>query len=276
MEIQLTDDFDAVKIAQSGQCFRWYPLADNQCRIFAGEHTVILSQPAPDRLELTCTESEFQDFWHTYFDFDCNYTALRSKVLSSDSYLTQAAGYGCGIRILQQDPWEMLITFLISQRKSIPAIQKAVEALCTAAGAPIGEEQGKTLYAFPTPSQLAALDTDTLASCGLGYRLPYIEKAAQTVSQNPAQFAALSQQSDAELLQSLLAFHGVGTKIAHCVMLFGFHRLDAFPKDVWINRVLDTHYPNGYPFAQYTPFNGVMQQYLFFFGRAEHNIKGSK
>lgn len=271
MEFQLTDDFDAVKIAQSGQCFRWYPLAENQCRIFAGDRTVILSQPAPDRLHFTCTEAEFSDFWHAYFDLDCNYMALRSKIVSSDTYLSKAAEYGCGIRILQQDPWEILITFLISQRKSIPAIQKSVEALCTAAGTPIGEEQGKTLYAFPTPSQLAALDAETLAACGLGYRLPYIEKAAQLVSQDPAGFEALSKQSDEELLQSLLSFHGVGTKIAHCVMLFGFHRLDAFPKDVWINRVLDTHYPNGYPFAQYAPFNGIMQQYLFFFGRAEHN-----
>lgn len=271
MEIQFADDFDAIKIAQSGQCFRWYPLADNRCRIFAGAHTVVLSQPAPNCLELTCTQAEFDDLWHTYFDFNCNYTELRSKILPADSYLTQAAEYGRGIRILRQDPWEMLITFLLSQRKSIPAIRKSVEALCTAAGTPIGEEQGQILYAFPTPSQLAALEPDTLASCGLGYRLPYVQRAAQFVCQNPAQFASFSQQSDAELLQSLLAFHGVGAKIAHCVMLFGFHRLDAFPKDVWINRVLDTHYPNGYPFAQYAPFNGVMQQYLFFFGRAEHH-----
>lgn len=271
MELQLTDDFDALKIAQSGQCFRWYPLAENQCRIFAGDYTVLLSQPTPDRLHLSCTETEFFDFWHAYFDFPHNYAEMRSKIPASDPYLSQAAQYGCGIRILQQDPWEMLITFIISQRKSIPAIQKAVEALCTAGGTPIGTENGKTLYAFPTPAQLAALDVDTLAACGLGYRLPYIQRAAQVVSQDPAKFAALSEQSDAELLQSLLTFHGVGVKIAHCVMLFGFHRLDAFPKDVWINRVLDTHYPDGYPFAQYAPFNGIMQQYLFFFGRATHN-----
>lgn len=273
MEIQLTDDFDAVKIAQSGQCFRWYPLAQNQCRIFAGRRTVVLSQPETNRLHISCTESEFSNFWHTYFDFSCNYTALRAKITTSDPYLYKAAAYGCGIRILQQDPWEMLITFLISQRKSIPAIQKSVEALCTAAGSPIGEEHGKILYAFPTPSQLAALNHQTLTACGLGYRAPYIESTAQRVSQNPVWFETLSTQSDEDLLQSLLTFHGVGTKIAHCVMLFGFHRLNAFPRDVWINRVLETQYPNGYPFAQYAPFNGIMQQYLFFFGRSEQNLK---
>ncbi len=273
MELQLTDDFDVHKIAQSGQCFRWYPLPDNQCRIFAGSRTLLLSQPSADRLHLSCTEEEFTDFWHTYFDFPLNYAQMRAKILPSDTYLSQAAQYGSGIRILRQDPWEMLITFILSQRKSIPAIQKSVEALCTAAGSPIGNAaDGQTLYAFPTPEQLAALDTDTLAACGLGYRLPYIQQAAQTVAHDPAAFAALDRRSDSELLQSLLAFHGVGAKIAHCVMLFGFHRLDAFPKDVWINRVLDTHYPNGYPFAQYAPFNGIMQQYLFFFGRATHSI----
>ncbi len=272
MELQLTDDFDIHKIAQSGQCFRWYPLADDQCRIFAGDRTILLSQPSPNRLHISCTETEFADFWHTYFDFPLNYAQMREKILPSDTYLKQAAQYGCGIRILQQAPWEMLITFILSQRKSIPAIQKSVEALCTAAGSPIDiAEDGKTLYGFPSPAQLAALDTDTLAACGLGYRLPYIQKAAQTVAQDPAAFSALAQQSDAELFQSLLAFHGVGAKIAHCVMLFGFHRLDAFPKDVWINRVLDAHYPNGYPFEQYAPFNGIMQQYLFFFGRATHS-----
>ena len=93
MEIQFTDDFDAIKIAQSGQCFRWYPLADNRCRIFTGAHTVVLSQPAPNCLELTCTQAEFDDLWHTYFDFVCNYTELRSKILPADFYLTQAAEY---------------------------------------------------------------------------------------------------------------------------------------------------------------------------------------
>ncbi len=194
MHFTLTDDFDAVKIAASGQCFRWYPLSDGRCRIFARDRTVVLKQTAPDTLELDCTPEEFQSFWHDYFDFstdytairalidpDCtpeefqsfwhdyfdfstDYTAIRALIDPDDHYLSQSAACGQGIRILRQDPFEMLITFLLSQRKSIPAIQKSVEALSRAAGTPIGEADGQTLYAFPTPAQLAALDDDTSCS----------------------------------------------------------------------------------------------------------------
>lgn len=267
MQIHLTDDFDAAKIAQSGQCFRWYPRPNGQCRVIAGNRTVLMEQTAPDTLFLHNVCSKDVSFWHTYLDFDRNYADIRANIDPHDQYLTQAAQYGQGIRILQQDSWEMLITFLLSQRKSIPAIQKSIEALCRSAGAPIDQDETGLLYAFPTPEQLANLDTPTLSACGLGYRLPYIQQAAQRVAQNPSWFDSLALQSDEELLQSLLSFYGVGTKIAHCVMLFGFHRLDAFPKDVWIHRVLDAHYPNGYPFARYAPYNGILQQYLFFFGR---------
>lgn len=269
MHFTLTDDFDAVKIAASGQCFRWYPLSDGRCRIFARDRTVVLKQTAPDTLELDCTPEEFQTFWHNYFDFATDYTAIRASIDPNDHYLSQSATCGQGIRILRQDPFEMLITFLLSQRKSIPAIQKSVEALSRAAGTPIGEADGQTLYAFPTPAQLATLDDDTLAACGLGYRLPYIRQAAQTAAHNPGLFDELAALDDAALREKLLSLHGVGPKIAQCVMLFGFHRMDSFPLDVWMNRVMDTHYPNGFPFDRYAPFNGVIQQYLFYFVRAE-------
>lgn len=269
MHFTLTDDFDAVKIAASGQCFRWYPLSDGRCRIFARDRTVVLKQTAPDTLELDCTPAEFQSFWHDYFDFSTDYTEIRASIDPNDHYLSQSAACGQGIRILRQDPFEMLITFLLSQRKSIPAIQKSVEALSRAAGTPIGEADGQTLYAFPTPAQLAALDDDTLAACGLGYRLPYIRQAAQVAAQNPALFDELAALDDAALREKLLSLHGVGPKIAQCVMLFGFHRMDSFPLDVWMNRVMDIHYPNGFPFDRYAPFNGVIQQYLFYFVRAE-------
>lgn len=261
MQITLTDDFDARKIAASGQCFRWYPQSDGSCRIFAHDRTAVLTQPDPDTLTLDCTPEEFDGFWRDYFDFSTNYAAIRADIDPEDAHLTRAAANGLGIRILRQDPFEMLITFLLSQRKSIPAIQKAVEALCRAAGSPIGPSGGG-LFAFPTPAQLAALDDDTLAACGLGYRLPYIRAA-----QDPDFLTGLAGLPDAQLRESLLSLHGVGPKIAQCVMLFGFHRLDAFPLDVWMNRVLEAHYPNGFPLSRYAPYNGVLQQYLFYDAR---------
>lgn len=267
MEFSVHDDLDCMKIAQSGQCFRWYPLSNSQYRVFAGNHTAILEQPTAHRLIIHDAQPDEQAFWHHYLDLSMQYANIRAQIDREDAYLQAAVTYGEGIRILRQQPFEMLITFLLSQRKSIPAIRTAVEALCRTAGQCIGQENGQPLYAFPTPEALASLSDDQLAACGLGYRLPYIRAAAHTVARDPDAFYNLNQQSDDQLLDALLAFHGVGHKIAHCVMLFGFHRLNAFPRDVWINRVLDTHYSNGYPFTRYTPFNGIIQQYLFFYSR---------
>ena len=269
MELHLTDDFDAAKIAASGQCFRWHPQGPNRFRIFAGAHTVLLTQTASDTITLTCTPQEFDTFWRDYFDLATDYTAIRASIDPTDGYLSRAAACGLGIRILRQDPFEMLITFLLSQRKSIPAIQKAVEALCQAAGTPIGTAAGRTLYAFPTPAALAALSDDTLAACGLGYRLPYIRAAASRAATGPDWLPSLAALDGGALREALLSLTGVGPKIAQCVMLFGFHRMDAFPLDVWMNRVMERHYPNGFPLARYTPYNGVMQQYLFYAIRTE-------
>lgn len=269
MELHLTDDFDAAKIAASGQCFRWHPLASGCFRIFAGAHTVLLTQTASDTITLTCNQQEFDTFWRDYFDLGTDYTAIRASIDPADSYLSRAAACGLGIRILRQDPFEMLITFLLSQRKSIPAIQKAVEALCQAAGAQIGTAEGRSLYAFPTPAALASLSDDTLAACGLGYRLPYIRAAARQAADNPGWLPGLAALDDGALHEALLSLTGVGPKIAQCVMLFGFHRMDAFPLDVWMNRVMERYYPNGFPRTRYTPYNGVMQQYLFYAVRME-------
>ena len=164
------------------------------------------------------------------------------------------------MRILNQDKWEMAVSFIISQRKSIPAIKTSIERLSALCGDRIDNDT----FAFPTPVQILSAKSDKLAECGLGYRLPYILSAAELFFREPDIVSRLEKLSDDELLEELKKMQGVGDKVASCISLFGFHRLDSFPKDVWINRALAEHFPKGYDFETYRPYNGIIQQYIFY------------
>ncbi len=272
MIIEIKDDFDLAKIADSGQCFRFNRCLNDQhaYSVAALNKHVLVKELGDSKYEFSCSQEEFDVFWRKYFDLEISYSEIRAKIdEKKDPYLYNAAVYGQGIRILRQDPWEMLISFIISQRKNIPAIKASIEKLCALAGEVIdeGDEFGK-IYSFPTPDKLVALSMAELASCSLGYRDKYVHQAAMDVAIGAVDLKAWENLKDEEIMEQLLKLFGVGVKVANCEILFGFHRLDAFPKDVWINRVLDTKYPDGFNFESYAPYNGVMQQYLFFYSRA--------
>ncbi len=281
MVLTIQDDFDLGKIADSGQCFRFNEVPGSgsgnagvvhkRYSVAAVNRHLFVTELGQDRYEFGCSEDEFESFWKRYFDLDISYSDIRGKInKEKDSYLYNASEYGKGIRILRQDPWEMLISFIISQRKNIPAIKASIEKLCALAGDVICEDEeiGK-IYSFPTPEQLSSLSLEQLSGCSLGYRDKYVHQAALDVVSGAVDLQALERASDDRLMEELLKLYGVGVKVANCEILFGYHRLDAFPKDVWINRVLETRYPEGFPFDDYAPYNGVMQQYLFFFSRSE-------
>ena len=251
-------EFDYDVIADSGQAFRMgsdgVVIAGGKCCRVEGRH-------------ITCPDED-NSFWMHYFDLETDYGYFIDRIDEEDSYLTAAADFGRGIRILNQDPWEMLITFIISQRKSIPAIKTSVEAICRNWGNNITDEFVNINYfSFPTPDQLAEASLDELRGCGLGYRDEYIYLAAKAVKQNPELLSGLVGKSYDEIVTELQKFRGVGAKVANCVALFGYHKIEAFPIDVWIQRVLDMYYGNGFPFDRYKGFAGVMQQYIFYFVR---------
>lgn len=284
MRIAFNDDLDLTMIADSGQCFRWEKINDDPVtyRIIAGGRVLFISTPGEGLLDLSCSENVFHSFWSTYLDSGTDYAGIRNTIDPKDSYLRQAAAFGRGIRILSQDPWECLISFIISQRKNIPAIRSSIEKLCRAVGREMipGPSEirwlkehntdpafAKDLFAFPTPEEILSLDKERLDSCSVGYRAPYIRKAAEDITAGKTDLAEYSSLSDAELLSQLMQLYGVGKKVASCVSLFGFHRLDFFPIDVWMERVLKEHYENVFPFERYAPYNGVMQQYMFYYAR---------
>ena len=254
-----TDDFDLKTIAESGQCFRFNRIDDSLYKTVAFDRVLHIKEVDSKTLDLDCSKKDFDNVWHRYFDLDTDYSSIRRSV-KNNAFLCECAERSEGMRILNQDKWEMTISFIISHRKSIPAIKTSIERLCRLCGDRIDDEN----YAFPTPSQILLTSSDKLSECGLGYRLSYIQSAADLFYSEPDILSRLEKLSDDELLEELKKMQGVGDKVASCIALFGFHRLNFFPKDVWINRALSEHFKDGFDFDTYAPFNGVIQQYIFY------------
>ncbi len=263
-------NFSLEQIADSGQCFRMEMQPDKSCVLAARDKYLKINPLENGEFEFECTQQQFDDYWKNYFDLDADYQKWICSVPESDSFLSHAAFYGSGLRILRQDAWEMLITFIISQRKNIPAIKKCVNAISEKFGTKI---DGTDMYAFPTPQQLSS-DYALLGSCSLGYRTQYVYEAAVSVCDGTLDLNAAAALDDESLFAYLLKIKGVGAKVANCVMLFGFHRINAFPIDVWIQRILDTHYKAGFPLEEYSGYAGVIQQYMFYYARSEEYAAG--
>jgi N-glycosylase/DNA lyase len=293
------DCFDLEQIMESGQCFRIYRVSENEVnhgtdltagninesvnfgtlyRATAADHTVLIRQEGKNisshheklqnnlhLITFLCPPDEYEHFWCHYFDLETDYRQYETAIDPADSYLKSAFAFGSGIRILNQDPWEMLITFIISQRKNIPAIRQAVEALSKKCGTCIDKEN--QIYAFPTPAQLSALTLSDLQSLSLGYRAKYIYETTKQVVDGSLALTQWDILSDDDMHKMLLSCYGVGEKVANCVALFGYHRIGAFPVDVWIDRIQKTYYNGHFPVEKYEGFAGIMQQYLFYYER---------
>jgi N-glycosylase/DNA lyase len=263
MRIEIHDDFDLQKIASCGQCFRARRGPDGAFRFITGERVLYL-RALPDGLyEASCGAEEWQTVWSPYFDLSRDYRALRAQAAGQNAFVQDAMRCGCGLRVLRQDPWEMLVTFIISQRKNIPAISGAVELLSRRFGAPISTPR-ETVFAFPTPEALCAAG-DALDACGLGYRAAYVRDAAEKAASGALDLAAAARLSDEALYEALLSVHGVGCKVANCVCLFGYGRTARAPVDIWIARAIDERFGGENPFPAYGDSAGIVQQYIFYY-----------
>ena len=271
---------DMKKIADSGQIFR-FNVYDDEFSLVAGDKLLFIKEDKNGYI-LSCSEKEFNEFWLDYFDLSLDYGDFEKNIPETDVFLKDAAKYSYGIRILNQDKWEMLISFIISQRKSIPAIKSSIEKLAKVYGKKIDMkipefikniDADTEFYTFPTPKELANADIEALNACSLGYRSPYIEASAKAVYRKDIDLNAIDSLDDEELLGALMSLKGVGIKVANCVALFGYHRIAAFPIDVWIKRMIDEHYDGEFPLELYKGYAGVIQQYIFYYGResAKHS-----
>ena len=260
-------DFDIRKIAESGQCFRLRRGRHEEYTLIALNRVLRIRQ-ADEGCILDCEQAEYASLWRDYFDMGTDYAAIRAAADPEDAFLQRACVYGQGIRMLRQDPWEMLVSFIISQRKNIPAIQYCIEALCSRYGEVLEENGKERLYSFPSARRLAELSEPEFLACSLGYRAKYLLAAAHMVASGALDLDAIATLPDERLFAALLAVPGVGEKVANCVMLFGYHRLSRFPRDVWINRVEEREYGGAFPLERYPDLAGALQQYVFYYARS--------
>lgn len=262
-----TKNFSMGTIVDSGQCFRWRKLGH---MLYEGvafdKYLQVYCDPEEGVSLFKCSESEFNSIWYDYFDFDRDYQSIIDMIPASDEFLSDAGRVCSGLRILKQDPWECLISFIISQQNNIPRITKIIENLCRLFGELKYNHEDKPYYTFPTPQQI--IDKHHLTSkVGLGYRDKYVLSAAISVSDELSNFYQLGELDNESCINELKKFYGVGDKVANCISLFGFHNTDAFPIDVWIRRIINDVYNGSFDCTEYSPYSGIIQQYMFYYYR---------
>lgn len=252
--------FDLSQIADSGQCFRLTALRDGGYVAVTGMDLVKITPYADGGYVFHCSYDEFMEIWVPYFDLSSDYEEYQQQMVD-DPFLKEAIAAGGGIRILRQDLWETVVTFIISQRNNIPRIRKSVDILCQTFGSPLREINGQKFYSFPTPAQLRGHD---LSSVSLGYRESYVKDLTEY---DEDFWMQLREQDDDMARKTLTSLRGVGEKVANCIMLFGLHRMNSYPRDVWINRMIEDVYQGSFDPSQYAGFAGYVQQLQFFYYR---------
>ena len=248
-------NFDIRQTFLCGQCFRWAEAEDGSFSGIASGRYIRLSQDG-DSVTLHGVSEQDIPFWQEYFDLATDYSEMIAR-LSADETLSLACKSSGGIRILRQEPFETLISFIISQNNNIPRISGIIGRLCESFGEKI--EGG---YSFPTSEQLRGITPEQLAPLRAGFRARYICDAVEKVNSGEVDFAEIQRLPLAEAREKLKAIVGVGDKVADCVLLFGFAKYDAFPRDVWVKRLMARFYPDGLPECT-KGVEGIAQQYLF-------------
>lgn len=266
--------FSLDQICDSGQCFRMEKVNGNTwCVIASGRYLEVAQQG--DLCTFYCSEEEYEEFWKEYFDLDTDYGIYMGRINPNDRYLMQAAELGAGIRILRQDLWEMIVSFLISQQNNIIRIRRCIRNICEQYGERKETEGGQIYYTFPAPEMLAELDEEALKACNLGYRSKYVVRSARAVVSGEVDLDAVMKMPYKKAREELLKLFGVGEKVADCICLFALHHLEAFPVDTHIRQAMETHYRRGFPNRRYKGVQGVMQQYIFYYelmnSRAGHS-----
>jgi N-glycosylase/DNA lyase len=252
--------FSLDEILGCGQCFRWDMREPGRWRGVARGLAREIEQEGESLKIIGADIAEFHEVWHGYFDFGRDYGELCAK-LSKDPAMRRAVEFTPGMRVLRQEPWEALCTFIISQNNNIKRIKGIVARLCELFGEEI--EGG---HAFPAPEKLAALDEKALEPLRCGFRAGYILDAARKVSSGETDLGRIAALNAEEAALELQKIRGVGPKVAACALLYGFARADTIPVDVWIKRALAEFYPKGMP-PELKEIQGLGQQYLFHYMR---------
>ena len=276
------ESFNLVHIFECGQCFRWNKNIDGSFTGIVGKAVINVKQEQ-DKIIFSgkCLESyNFEEFIKNYFDLQTDYSVYKSKLSKIDSYLRESIEFGNGIRILKQDLWECIISFIISANNNIPRIKKIIEKLSLNYGEKI-EFNGNIYYTFPTPEQLSKATIEDLRSMGLGFRDKRIYNTTKMICEKQIDLDKIKNMETTELMrEELLKLDGVGPKVADCILLFALKRIDVFPIDVWVRRVMNDLYIHNeneekvnkkellnLAEEKFQGLQGIAQQYLFYWKR---------
>ena len=269
-----TDSFELSHIFDCGQCFRWNRNPDGSFSGVAMDRALKISKHDGKVIFHNTSIDDFNNIWREYFDFKTSYSEIK-KELSSDKILKEAIGYGDGIRILKQDLWECVVSFIISASNNIPRIKKIVENLCCNFGEKISY-MGEIFYTFPTPEKINSLTLEDLSVIKAGFRDKYILDAAEKFVSGEISYEMFENMSAEDAKKMLMTIKGVGNKVADCIVLFGLSKCESFPVDVWIKRIMEYCYFDGeesiekisaFAKEKFGVLGGYAQQYLFFYAR---------
>lgn len=261
IEVYGLRDFDLGDTLLCGQCFRFKETEEGTYNGVAFGRELTLEKH-DDILILFTSEEDFLNIWRSYFDLDLDYGKIKEELSGLHPTLAEAARFAPGIRILRQEPFEALISFIISQNNNIKRISGIVERLCQLCG----EEICDGVYKFPTVEEMSDLSVEDLSPIRAGFRGKYIVDAVSKVKSGEVELKALEALSYEDAKAELMKIKGVGSKVADCVLLYGFHKLEGFPMDVWMKRAMAVLFPDidGSAFGEYA---GIAQQYIFHFAR---------
>ncbi len=266
-------DFDIKQILECGQSFRFTETSENSYKIIAKNKVIIVTSKEDIVTIDNCNEQEFLDIWVDYFDLNTNYSTIKNILANSDDVMKTCIDFGQGIRILRQDPFEIIITFIISQNNRIPMIKKVIENISTAYGTKLND----TDYAFPTFEQLKGITIDELNDMKTGFRSKYIRDFLDKLEDDTINLNSLYEMDYQSLKKELMKVKGIGSKVSDCIILFGYSKTNAFPVDVWIKRVIEHFYFDSQDIQiqeienfgkdKFGEYGGFAQQYLFYYAR---------
>lgn len=269
--------FEPVHIFECGQCFRWDKEIDgsytgvfknNVINVKKNGQNILFKGICDGNIKETCTD---------YFDLNTDYEKIKNELSQIDNYLKNSIEYGQGIRILKQDLWETLLSFIISANNNIPRIKTIIEKISKKYGKTI-KYNGRDYYTFPEPEMLKNVTVQQFRELGLGFRDVRIYETVQKTLSKEINLEELKNENNTDILrEKLLKIPGVGPKVADCVMLFSLKKFEVFPVDVWVKRVIsELYYENiaqqpktiqKFAKEQYGNLAGLAQQYLFYWRR---------
>ena len=275
------NSFNLTHIFECGQCFRWNENNDGSYTGVVKENVVNIKTIGKDVHVESFGKDDLKELFKYYFDIDRDYEIIKSELRKIDENMEKSILYGNGIRLLNQDLWETIISFIISANNNIPRIKGIIERLAKRYGNKI-EWKGATYYTFPTPKQLSKASVEDLRNLGLGFRDVRVFETTQMVINGEIDFDKLHKEKDTQTVrEKLLQLPGVGPKVADCILLFStLKRLDVFPIDVWVRRVMNDLYIHNedenkvdkklvlnLADEKFGDLQGIAQQYLFYWKR---------